>query len=45
MSFRSETLAEGVVVYLGDCLEVLPTIGPVGGVTGPVEMGEYPPGI
>jgi DNA modification methylase len=27
MSFRKETLAEGVEVYLGDCLEVLPTLG------------------
>jgi site-specific DNA-methyltransferase (adenine-specific) len=26
MSFRKETLAEGVEVYLGDCLEVLPTL-------------------
>lgn len=26
MSFRSETLAEGVTLYLGDCLEVLPTL-------------------
>jgi site-specific DNA-methyltransferase (adenine-specific) len=29
MSFRKETLAEGVEVYLGDCLEVLPTLGAV----------------
>lgn len=29
MTFRKETLAEGVEVYLGDCLEVLPTLGPV----------------
>ena len=27
MTFRKETLAEGVEVYLGDCLEVLPTLG------------------
>ena len=26
---RREELAEGVVVYQGDCLEVLPTLGPV----------------
>jgi site-specific DNA-methyltransferase (adenine-specific) len=25
--FRKETLAEGVELYLGDCLEVLPTLG------------------
>ncbi len=24
---RKETLAEGVELYLGDCLEVLPTLG------------------
>ncbi len=29
MSFRKETLAEGVELYCGDCLEVLPTLGPV----------------
>lgn len=29
MTFRSETLAEGVTLYLGDCLEVLPTLGVV----------------
>ena len=27
MSFRTETLAEGVTLYCGDCLEVLPTLG------------------
>lgn len=27
MSFRTETLAEGVTLILGDCLEVLPTLG------------------
>jgi DNA modification methylase len=27
MTFRREILAEGVEVYLGDCLEVLPTLG------------------
>jgi DNA modification methylase len=27
MSFRTETLAEGVTLHLGDCLEVLPTLG------------------
>jgi DNA modification methylase len=27
MSFRKETLAEGCEVYLGDCREVLPTLG------------------
>lgn len=29
MSFRREDLAEGVTLYCGDCLEVLPAIGPV----------------
>jgi site-specific DNA-methyltransferase (adenine-specific) len=29
MSFRRETLAEGVELWLGDCLEVLPTLGAV----------------
>ena len=32
MSFRKETLAEGIEVYLGDCREVLPTIGKVDAV-------------
>jgi DNA modification methylase len=27
MTFRTETLADGVVCILGDCLEVLPTLG------------------
>lgn len=27
VSFRKETLAEGVELYCGDCLEVLPTLG------------------
>lgn len=27
MSFRKEVLAEGVEVYLGDCREILPTLG------------------
>lgn len=27
MTFRREVLAEGVELYLGDCLEVLPTLG------------------
>ena len=27
MTFRKEVLAEGVEIYLGDCLEVLPTLG------------------
>jgi DNA modification methylase len=27
MSFRTEQLAEGVTCILGDCLEVLPTLG------------------
>lgn len=27
MTFRHEVLADGVEVYLGDCLEVLPTLG------------------
>lgn len=27
MSFRTEQLAEGVTLYCGDCLEVLPTVG------------------
>lgn len=30
MSFRTEQLAEGVTLYLGDCLEVLPTLGKFG---------------
>jgi len=29
VSFRREDLAEGVTLYLGDCLEILPTIGKV----------------
>lgn len=29
MTFRKEVLAEGVEVYLGDCLEVLPTLSAV----------------
>lgn len=29
MTVRKEVLAEGVELYLGDCLEVLPTLGPV----------------
>lgn len=29
MTFRSETLAEGVTLYLGDCREVMPTLGEV----------------
>lgn len=32
MSFRREDLAEGVTLYLGDCLEVLPTLGKFGAV-------------
>jgi site-specific DNA-methyltransferase (adenine-specific) len=32
MTFRKETLAEGVDVYLGDCLEVLPTLSGVDAV-------------
>jgi len=32
MTFRKETLAEGIEVYLGDCREVLPTIGKVDAV-------------
>jgi DNA modification methylase len=27
MTFRTETLADGIVCILGDCLEVLPTLG------------------
>lgn len=34
MTFRVEHLADGVTVYLGDCLEVMPTIGKVGHVIG-----------
>jgi site-specific DNA-methyltransferase (adenine-specific) len=34
VSFRSETLAEGVTLYLGDCLEVLPTLVGVDHVIG-----------
>ena len=29
---RTETLAEGVVIYLGDCCEILPTLGKVDAV-------------
>lgn len=29
MSFRTEHLAEGITLYLGDCREVLPGLGPV----------------
>jgi site-specific DNA-methyltransferase (adenine-specific) len=29
---RTETLAEGVTLYLGDCREILPTIGRVDAV-------------
>jgi DNA modification methylase len=32
MSFRKEVLAEGIEVYLGDCREVLPTLGKVDAV-------------
>jgi site-specific DNA-methyltransferase (adenine-specific)/modification methylase len=32
MTFRTEHLAEGVDLYLGDCLEVLPTLGRFGAV-------------
>lgn len=34
MTFREETLAEGVRLILGDCREVLPTLGKVGHVIG-----------
>jgi site-specific DNA-methyltransferase (adenine-specific) len=34
VSFRKETLAEGVEVYLGDCLDVLPTLELVDHVIG-----------
>ena len=29
MEIRVETLAEGVTLYLGDCREILPTLGKV----------------
>lgn len=32
MTFRKETLAEGVDLYLGDCREILPTLGKVDAV-------------
>jgi DNA modification methylase len=32
MTFRIETLAEGVTLYLGDCREILPTLGKVDAV-------------
>ena len=32
MTFRKETLAEGVELYLGDCLEVLPTLAGIDAV-------------
>lgn len=34
MTVRKETLAEGIELYLGDCLEVLPTLGTVDHVIG-----------
>ena len=27
---RKETIAESVTLYLGDCREILPTLGPIG---------------
>jgi DNA modification methylase len=46
MGFRKETLAEGVELYLGDCLEVLPTLGPVDlvAVDPPYELSSAGPG-
>jgi tRNA G10 N-methylase Trm11 len=32
VTFRKEILAEGVDLYLGDCREVLPTLGKVDAV-------------
>lgn len=32
MADRVETLAEGVTLYLGDCREILPTLGEIGAV-------------
>ena len=32
MAFRSETVAEGVTLYLGDCREILPTVGRIDAV-------------
>ena len=34
MTFRKETIAEGVEIYLGDCREIIPTLGPVSHVIG-----------
>ena len=39
MTFRSEQLADGVTLILGDCLEVLPTLGPVDAVVSDVPYG------
>src|SRR3990167_11182798 len=36
---RIETLAEGVTLYLGDCREILPTIGKVDAVVSDVPYG------
>jgi site-specific DNA-methyltransferase (adenine-specific) len=40
MAPRTETLAEGVVCILGDCREVLPTLGPVDAVVTDPPYGE-----
>lgn len=34
MTFRKEILAEGVELYLGDCLDLMPSLGPVSHVIG-----------
>ena len=43
---RVETIADGIVLYLGDCREILPTLGPVDAlVTDPpygVNLGDQP---
>ena len=47
MSFRTETLAEGVTLYCGDCLEVLPTLGvcaEIAFTSPPYNMGMSPAG-
>ena len=46
MTFRTETLADGIVCILGDCLEVLPTLGPVNLVLTdpPYELSSAGPG-
>ena len=47
MTWRTEHLADGVTLYCGDCLEILPTLGKVDAVvTDPpygVRLGEEGP--